>query len=78
MPYCRSEGSRHALRPDAHPLIELPDAHRLRQCSRSPRAMAFPADLPMLNMEKRTGVKDGEVEDFIFARATCRTRSSTS
>ena len=28
--------------------------------------MAFPgADLPMLNMEKRTGVKDGEVEDFI-------------
>ena len=66
MPYCRSEGSRHALRPDAHPLIELPDAHRLRQCSRSPRAMAFPgADLPMLNMEKRTGVKDGEVEDFI-------------
>merc|ERR1719502_1221007 len=31
--------------------------------------MAFPgADLPMLDLEKRTGVKDGDVEDFI-ARA---------
>ena len=32
--------------------------------------MAFPgADLPMLDLEKRTGVKDGDVEDFI-ARAS--------